>query len=126
MVYSEMGTKRCLSPFPVTLIKPSSKNRSDSLRSRSSETLRPQPYNVSMIARLRSPSFLLRSTAAMILSTSSIEMVSGSSCLSWVIPLDPGDYPFYSPQRPKNRKNCASPRLAAIANGHSDFLKRCK
>ena len=44
----------------------------------SDKTIQEFIYSVSMIARLRSPSFLLRSTAAMILSTSSIEIVSGN------------------------------------------------
>ena len=63
-VKGPMGTKRCLSPLPVTLIKPSSKNKSEILSAVSSLTRSPQLYKVSIIARLRSPCGLLKSIAA--------------------------------------------------------------
>ena len=54
-VVGPIGTKRSLSPLPVTLIKPSSKNKSEILSSISSLTRKPQLYKVSIIALLRSP-----------------------------------------------------------------------
>ena len=73
-----IGTKRCLFPFPVILINPSSKNKSEIFKETSSETRRPQPYKVSSIALLRSPSSFDKSMAAINRSISSIDKVSGS------------------------------------------------
>ena len=67
-----MGTKRCLSPFPITLIKPSSKNKSEIWSVINSVTRKPQLYKVSMIVLFLSPCGLLKSIAEMILSISTV------------------------------------------------------
>ena len=73
-----MGTNRCLLPFPVILIKPSSKNKSEIFKVVISETRSPQPYKVSSMALFLSPSGVDKSIAAIRLSILSIESVSGS------------------------------------------------
>ena len=73
-----IGTKRCLFPFPVIFIKPSSKNKSEIFKATNSETRSPQLYKDSNIARFRSPSFELKSIAAISASISSTDNVSGS------------------------------------------------
>ena len=78
MVVLPTGTKRCLLPFPVILINPSSKNKSDIFSETNSETRKPQLYKVSYMALLRSPSGVDKSIAAINSSISSVESVSGS------------------------------------------------
>ena len=73
-----MGTKRCLFPFPVILIKPSSKNKSEIFKVTNSETRKPQLYNVSNIALLRSPSADVKFMALINKSISCVESVSGN------------------------------------------------
>ena len=73
-----IGTNRSLLPLPVILIKPSSKYKSEIFNDINSETRSPQPYSVSSMARLRSPSFEVKSIAAMRESISSTDSISGS------------------------------------------------
>ncbi len=77
MARDDMGTRRCLLPLPSTLMKPSSKYRSEIFRLHSSDTRRPQLYRVSRMARLRCPSFVPWSMAEMIRSISSTVSTSG-------------------------------------------------
>ena len=72
------GTKRCLFPLPVILIKPSSKNKSEIFKLTNSETRKPQLYKVSNIALLRSPSGVDKSIAEINASISSVAKVSGN------------------------------------------------
>ena len=78
MARDDMGTRRCLLPLPSTLMKPSSKYKSEIFRLHSSDTRRPQLYRVSRMARLRCPSFVPRSMAEMMRSISSTVSTSGS------------------------------------------------
>ena len=76
-----MGTKRCLLPFPVIFIKPSSKNNSEILSETNSETRSPQPYKVSSMERLRSPSFVAKSIAEISASISFYPITYYFACL---------------------------------------------
>ena len=73
-----IGINLCLFPLPVTLIKFSSKNKSDIFKSTSSLTLIPHPYKSSIIARFLSPCCFDRSMLEINSSISFVDNVSGS------------------------------------------------
>lgn len=72
-----MGTMRSLLPLPDTVRKPSSRNTRRRSRVQSSLTRSPEPYSVSMMARLRKPNGSSESQAATMASISSIVSTSG-------------------------------------------------
>ena len=74
---SPIGTRRSLSPFPMTRTKPSSKYIEDIRRSDASETLRPEPYSISRMALSRMPCQEDISTDSIIATTSSTASTSG-------------------------------------------------
>ena len=83
MASAPIGTSRCLSPFPMTLMKPTSRYRQLILRLTTSLTRSPQLYMVSNIALFLPPSGTLKSIAEIIFSISSKDKVSGKSLFNF-------------------------------------------
>ena len=72
-----MGTNLSLFPLPTTLIRPSSKNKSEHLRLTSSLTRKPQEYSISSMAVFRTSMGRSSSKLVKSFSTSDADKVTG-------------------------------------------------
>ena len=100
-----IGINLCLFPLPVTLIKFSSKNKSDIFKSTSSLTLIPHPYKSSIIAIFLSPCSLDKSILEINSSISFVDRVSGSFLEVLEIQLVSMDFELYTSQKLGIQKN---------------------